>query len=124
MREGIRLFMILLTIVVILLSWITGTLARPRTQLLIITLIAASVLGMVILNIMDASRERKKRETRKSRENTETGSNQAGPAPSNRERATDVDYSLSEKKQGLTWGGGNIHASEARRGSRRKFLGK
>ncbi len=28
------------------------------------------------------------------------------------------------RKSGLTWGGGNIKASEAKRGTRRKFLGK
>lgn len=27
-----------------------------------------------------------------------------------------------ERKSGLSWGGGNIHASEARRGKRRSFL--
>jgi hypothetical protein len=29
-----------------------------------------------------------------------------------------------ERKSGLTWGGGNIKASEAKRGTKRKFMGK
>jgi len=33
-------------------------------------------------------------------------------------------FALRDKKSGLTWGGGNIKASEAKRGTKRKFLGK
>jgi len=34
------------------------------------------------------------------------------------------DALREEKKSGLTWGGGNIKASTATRGTKRKFLGK
>jgi len=72
MRKSFRLFLVLLTIVVILITWITGRMGNPRMQLLILLLIGFSVLVFA----------------------------------------------------GLTWGGGNIKASEAKRGTKRKFLGQ
>jgi len=35
-----------------------------------------------------------------------------------------ASFALKERKSGLTWGGGNIKASEATRGTKRNFLGK
>lgn len=38
-------------------------------------------------------------------------------------KKSDHDYpSFGERKSGLNWGGGNIHASTAKRGSKKKFL--
>jgi hypothetical protein len=55
---------------------------------------------------------------RESRQKPET--DPARPKP----KRSDTSFSLKEKKSGLTWGGGNIKASEATRGTKRKFLGK
>ena len=41
------------------------------------------------------------------------------------DKKKDVDYpSFRSQKQGLKWGGGNIHGSTATRGSKRSFLKK
>ena len=41
------------------------------------------------------------------------------------DKTKDVDYpSFRSQKQGLKWGGGNIHGSTATRGSKRSFLKK
>lgn len=35
-----------------------------------------------------------------------------------------INYSLSDRKSGLTWGGGNIKGANAARGTKRQFLKK
>ena len=125
MREAIRLFMILLTIVVILLAWITGTLGKPGMQLIIVVMIGTSIVAMVILNLVGSAEERRKRAQRESHthpDNPEENLN--GNPRTGHRKASETDFSLTDRRQGLTWGGGNIHASEARRGTRRRFLGK
>ncbi|HDS06446.1 MAG TPA: hypothetical protein ENO05_02365 [Bacteroides sp.] len=42
--------------------------------------------------------------------------------PGKDKRIPDTSFALGERKSGLTWGGGNILASDATRGTRRKFL--
>jgi hypothetical protein len=125
MKETIRLFMILLTIVVILLVWITGQLGKPGMQVLILSMIAASILVIFVLNLIDSAEERKKRRRRESRhEGDERDGIPDGGSGNLHRKVSDTDFSLTEKKRGLTWGGGNIKASEAIRGTRRKFLGR
>ena len=75
MKTAIRLFMVLVTLVVVLMAWVTPQLGNQKIHLLIIALVATS-------------------------------------------------FALRDRKAGLTWGGGNIKASEATRGTKRKFLGR
>lgn len=125
MRESLRLFLVLLTVVVILIAWISRQMGNPRMQLLIIALIASSVLLFVVLNLTDAAAARKNRKRREARSPDkgagQPDSGEHGTPDANR---SGTPFRLKDRKQGLTWGGGNITASEAKRGTRRKFLGK
>lgn len=118
MKSAIRLFLILVTLVVILLAWITNQLGNPKIQLLIIILFASSLAAFLVLNLME------RREISKGRKERETGTQRPpghkDPVP----KRSDTSFALRERKAGLTWGGGNIKASEATRGTKRKFLGK
>ena len=118
MNSTIKLFLVLITLTVILFSWITGQLGNPAIQVLIGVLIGLSVAGFVILNILEHRVERRKRAERESR--TRPGPEQEYEPL----KRSDTSYVLRERKAGLTWGGGNIKASEATRGTKRKFLGK
>jgi di/tricarboxylate transporter len=118
MKSLVKLFLILITITLILFAWITHQLGNPRTQLLIVVLIGFSFLAFIIINILDRREERKKREARESRDSGKADSGRPVRKPS------ETSYSLREKKAGLTWGGGNIKASEATRGTKRRFLGR
>jgi hypothetical protein len=42
----------------------------------------------------------------------------------NDEQKSDEPIRYKNRKSGLRWGGGNVHASNAERGSRKKFLGR
>ncbi len=118
MRSAVRLFLILVTIVVILMAWITHQLSNPSIGLLAGVLVITTLAVHFIFNILDHRDERKKREARESK----TGSPVSGE-PGKVKRA-EGSFVLKEKKSGLTWGGGNIKASEAKRGIKRKFLGR
>jgi hypothetical protein len=118
MRATFRLFLILITLTVILFSWITDQLGNTGIQVLIAFLAGGSVTAFILLNLADQREARRKRIARESRPPTEIRPGKEMP------KRSSVDYSLKEKKSGLTWGGGNIKASEATRGTRRKFLGK
>lgn len=118
MRAAIKLFLILITLVVILFSWITHQLGNPKIQFLIIILIAISILAFLILNILDHREQKRRREARESNSAAES------PSGGSDVKRSDTSFALREKRSGLTWGGGNIKASEATRGTKRKFLGR
>lgn len=101
MKTTIHLYLILLTIVVVSMAWITDQLDSRPIQILIVILALLSGIAVIVGRMM-------------SRRNTKED-----PV-----RKSNVDFGHREKKSGLTWGGGNIKASEAKRGTRRKFLGK
>ena len=117
MKAAIRLFLVLVTIVSFLMAWITHQLGNPRIQLLIIIMVASSLAAFLVMNLLE---RRELRNRRKEREKgTQRLPGQVGPAP----KRSDASFALRERKAGLTWGGGNIKASEATRGTKRKFLG-
>ncbi len=101
MKTTIHLYLILLTVVVITMAWITGQLDSRPIQILIVILALLSGIAVIVGRMM-------------SRRNAKVD-----PA-----RKSNIDFGHRERKSGLTWGGGNIKASEAKRGTRRKFLGK
>lgn len=118
MKSTIKLFLILITVTVIVIAWITHRLNDPAIQVLIGVLIVLSLVVFFVMNMLEQREEVKRRKERESRERPKPGKNATERKPS------DVSYSLMERKSGLTWGGGNIKASEATRGTKRKFLGK
>jgi len=118
MRSAVRFFLILITTVVILLAWITHHLSSPSTRLLIGALVITTLVVHFILNFLDHREERKKREAHESKTRS------AGSTKTEKVKHAEASFALKEKKSGLTWGGGNIKASTAKRGTRRKFLGK
>ena len=110
--------MVLVTLTVAVLGWITGQYRDRDYMILILVLISASMLTFLILNIHEhrlQARKRKERESRPSQDNS---------AAAEQIKRAEGSFALKDKKSGLTWGGGNIKASEATRGTRRKFLGK
>jgi hypothetical protein len=84
----------------------------------IIILTGISLALFFIMNMLEH------REDRRKRAQLETpGKHKIGTSHKDHKRS-DISYALKERKSGLTWGGGNIKASEATRGTKRKFLGK
>lgn len=114
MKSTIRVFMILVTLVAVIFSWVTHQLESQKV--LIAAVIAATLAVFLLMNLLDRREERKKREMRESGQ----------PVPGDPEagKRAPLSFGNNERKSGLTWGGGNIKASEAKRGTRRKFLGK
>lgn len=85
---------------------------------LFMVLVSATLSTFLLLNIYERRLEEKRRKQRES-------IFRQGPAPgAGRVKRSEGSFALREKKSGLTWGGGNIKASEAARGTKRKFLGK
>lgn len=127
MRSAIKLFMILLTISVIIFARLTHRLEQPAIQLLILVLIIMSVAAFIVMNAIEARENRAKRRARESI-NKEPEASHTDSARQDRDKTkvkrSDTSFALSERKSGLTWGGGNILASDATRGTRRKFLRK
>ncbi len=127
MRSAIKFFMILLTISVIIFARLTHRLEQPAIQLLILALIVMSVAAFIVMNAIEERENRARRRARESvkrdKEAPDTGS-----ALRDRDRKkvkrSDASFAIGERKSGLTWGGGNILASDATRGTRRKFLRK
>ena len=118
MKSTVKLFMVLVTMIVAIFGWITGQYRDRDYLILILVLVSVTLLTFLILNISerrDLERKRKERESR-----AQEGS---GPEAEQIKRS-DTSFSLKEKKSGLSWGGGNIKASEATRGTKRKFLGR
>ena len=118
MPSMIKLFMVLLTVTVACLGWIAGKFESRSFLTLLVVLVAATLLAFIMLNIYERKLEERKRTQREStpREGPER---EAGKV-----KRSEGTFSLRKKKAGLTWGGGNIKASEATRGTKRKFLGK
>lgn len=127
MRSGIKLFLVLLTITVIIFARITHQLDRPVIQLLILILIILSVLAFVVMNILEEREKRARRRARESgnKEKEIPDTDTARRVPDKQKvKRSDTSFRLGERKSGLTWGGGNILASDATRGTKRKFLKK
>lgn len=118
MKAAIRLFMVLVTLVVILMAWVTHQLGNQKIQLLIIALVATSFALFLVLNLLE------QRELRKQRKRRESGSDHETGPEGKVQKRSDTSFALRDRKAGLTWGGGNIKASEATRGTKRKFLGR
>ena len=110
--------MVLVTMFVAIFGWITGQYRDRDYLILILVLVSATLLTFFLLNISERRDQERKRKERESRI-------QESPGPEAAKiKRSDTSFSLKEKKSGLSWGGGNIKASEATRGTKRKFLGK
>ena len=110
--------MVLVTLTVAVLGWITGQYKDRDYMILILVLVSATMLTFLILNIHEHRQQARKRKERESKSHEGPG------AEAGRIKRSEGSFALKDKKSGLTWGGGNIKASEATRGTRRKFLGK
>lgn len=118
MKSTVKLFLILITLTVIVLAWITQQLSDPRIQILILILMSLTIATFFIINILEHREERRRNARLKS-------SSRAGTESTNgKQKRSDTSFTFRERKSGLTWGGGNIKASEATRGTKRKFLGR
>ena len=113
----IRLFLILLTVTVACLGWITGQIRSYSYILLVLGLVAVTTITFLALNIYERKQEENKRKEREARKKEPS-------VQSDKVLRSKGSFALREKKSGLTWGGGNIKASEATRGTKRKFLGR
>jgi hypothetical protein len=100
MKYTIHLYLILLTVVVIAMAWITDQFDYRPIQITIVVLALLSGIAVLV------GRLKSRRET------------QEDPV-----KKSTVNFGHRERKSGLTWGGGNIKASNAKRGTKRKFLG-
>jgi len=86
--------------------------------ILVLVLVAITLATFLVLSIHERRQEEKKRKQQKST------ARKKGDKSTEKVKRSEVSFALKEKKSGLTWGGGNIKASEATRGTKRKFLGK
>jgi len=118
MKSTIKLFLILITLTVFVYAWLSHQLGNSSIQLLIVVLVAVSLVAFLAMNLLDRREQQKKRAELESR--TENRSSLA----ERKQKRSDSSFALRERKSGLTWGGGNIKASEATRGKKRKFLGR
>ena len=118
MKSTLKLFMVLITVTVFVIAWITQQLGKPGIQLLIALLVAASLAAFLVMNLLDQREQRRQRRERESPAQGKSPHEAAG------QKRSGESFSLRERKSGLTWGGGNIKASEAKRGTKRKFLGR
>ena len=118
MKSTFKLFMILVTMIVAIFGWITGQYRDRDYLILILALVSATMLSFLLLNISERRIQERRRKERESRTQLSSGP-EAGKI-----KRSDASFSLKEKKSGLSWGGGNIKASEATRGTKRKFLGR
>jgi len=101
MKTTTRLFVISITLVVIIMGWFTGSLGNQKVQILIAVLVLLSIAIFPLTRNLDQKME-----------------------PEDKKKGSTLTFNHKEKKSGLTWGGGNIKASNAKRGTKRKFLGK
>ncbi|MEN8229988.1 MAG: hypothetical protein ABFS38_17645 [Bacteroidota bacterium] len=113
-----KLFMVLVTVTVACLGWITGQIKERDFMILVLLLASATLLTFFILNLHEHREQARKRKER------EADSRKDPDVSKGNAKRSDGSFALREKKAGLTWGGGNIKASEATRGTKRKFLGK
>jgi len=127
MRSALKFLLILLTITVILFVWVTHQLNRPVIQAIILVLIIISVAGFLILNLLEDRENHARRRARELKEKKkEVADKESIQATTDKKkvRRSDTSFSFRDRKSGLNWGGGNIKASEAKRGTKRKFLGR
>lgn len=110
--------MILITLTVAVFGWITGQYRDSSYLVLILVLVSATLFIFLLLNIYERKQQERKRREKESR------SKQVSGAEAQKLKRSEGSFALKDKKSGLTWGGGNIKASEATRGSKRKFLGR
>lgn len=101
MKYTFHIYLILLTVAVIAMAWITDQIDTRPIQILIVVLAILSGIAIIVARMM--SRRGEKVDSAK---------------------RTTIDFGHRERKSGLTWGGGNIKGSNATRGTKRKFLGK
>ncbi len=101
MKYTVHLYLILLTLVVVAMAWITDQFDMLPIQILIVILALMS--GIAVLVVRRMSRR--------------------GAGVDSAKRSS-IDFGHRDRKSGLTWGGGNIKGSNATRGTKRKFLGK
>lgn len=118
MKATIKLFLVLITLVVAVIGWITGQYRDRDFVILILVLVSATLVTFLVMNIHDQRFQAKKRKERESNSHEDLGE-EAGKI-----KRSDTSFALREQKSGLSWGGGNIKASEATRETKRKFLGK
>lgn len=118
MKAVIRLFLVLLTLTTIVYAWLTHQLSSQQVQLILVILVLFTLAAFFLMNLLDHKEERKRRLERESRDREGAGEE------ARKIKRSDQSFSLKERKSGLTWGGGNIKASEATRGTKRKFLGR
>lgn len=118
MKSILKLFLILITLTVIVFAWITHQLGSPRIQILILILLSLTLVVFFLSNVMEHRDERRRNARLK------TFSRDGENASKLVQKRSANSFTLRERKSGLTWGGGNIKASEATRGTKRKFLGK
>jgi len=117
-KSTIKLFLVLITLTLAVFGWITGQYRDRDYLILILVLISATLFTFIIMNIHDYRLQARKRKERESKSRNGTG------GVNEKIKRSEGSFALREKKSGLTWGGGNIKASEATRGTRRKFLGR
>ncbi len=118
MRSTIKLFMVLVTLTVAVFGWITGQYRDRDYLILILVLLSATLATFLFLNLYEHRLQARKRKEKESR------SQQAPDTKTATIKRSEGSFALKDKKSGLTWGGGNIKASEATRGTKRKFLGR
>ena len=118
MKSTFKLFMVLVTLTVAVLGWITGQHRDRDYMILILGLISATLITFLVMNIYDRRQEEKMRKEKESRSQSVPG------AEAGKIKRSEGSFALKDKKSGLSWGGGNIKASEATRGTKRKFLGR
>ena len=124
MRSTIKLFLVLITVTVTLFAWITKQLNETRIQILILFLVGVSFAAFLLMNLLDRREQKKQREKRESRVKNRIKPDEHSLTGEGDQKRSETSFALRERKSGLTWGGGNIKASEAKRGTKRKFLGK
>jgi hypothetical protein len=118
MKATIKLFLVLITVVVGVIGWLTGQYRDRDYLILILVLVSATLVTFLLMNIHDHRLQARKRKERESKSREGPG------ADADKIKRSEGSFSLKEKKSGLSWGGGNIKASEATRGTKRKFLGR
>jgi hypothetical protein len=118
MKSTIKLFLVLITVVVAVIGWITGQYRETGFFILILVLVSVTLATFLVMNIHDHQVQAWKRKEQESKSQEKPG------AEARKIKRSEGSFAFLERKSGLTWGGGNIKASEATRGTKRKFLGR
>jgi hypothetical protein len=113
----------LLGILLVVISLIGVSLGQNYQNLLLplgIGILLLVSLPLILMQFRDHSKKMK-------RENKQYHINKKqnkGSATKPNKKSVPAYPSFGERKSGLHWGGGNIHASTAKRGSKKRFLEK